>query len=181
MTPIMRMRQGLRAMFAFARPLDETVALRWLTSDELTLFRRLQRGERLHAINVLRAVAAKSGAVADDDPPPVLAAAALLHDIGKVRYPMRLWQKTAVVLVRRFLPAWYARWAAMTDADHPGWQRPFIVYVQHPAWAADYLTPLNTDPRTIWLCIHHASPPAQWHDHPLYPLLTRLQAADDAN
>lgn len=173
MTAVYRFRQGVRALFAFARPVDDTLAARTLPPAQLALFRQLRRGEQLHSLAVLRAV------LAQGDTPPALATAALLHDVGKIRFPLAVWQKSAAVLVRAFLPSWFRRWS---DGDpRRFWQRPFVVYVHHPRWSADLLAQTHAEPDAVWLAEHHADDAELWRDHPLYTLLKRLQAADDAN
>jgi len=168
-----RIQQGLRALFAFTRPLSEKVAITYLSAAELALFRRLRRGERLHALAVLAALQAEAPV------PPALATAALLHDVGKIRCPLHLWQKTVVVLTRALFPAVYARLAA---GDPTRWLvRPFVVYDQHPTWSADYLSAAGSDPAAVWLCRHHADHTPVLAAQPFYPLLRRLQAADDTH
>ncbi len=168
-----RLRQGLRALFAFARPVDDDLAARFLSPDQVRLFRRMRRSEQLHSLNVLRCV------LAQGETPPALAVAALLHDVGKSYYPLRLWQKTAAVLVRAFLPALFVRLS--TDDPRTFWARPFAVYVLHPAWSAELLAQTGADEAAIWLAAHHQDDVAQWRNHQLYPLLQRLRAADDTN
>lgn len=176
MTPLLRLRQGVRALFAFARPVDFVYADARLSPDERALFRRMKRGEQLHSLNVLRAVESASS---DRHTPPALAVAALLHDVGKSRYPLALWQKTAAVLVRAFFPALSVR---LSSGDPRRiWARPFAVYALHPAWSADLLTAAGSHPDAVWLVAHHQESADQWRDHPLYLLLKRLQRADDAN
>ena len=102
---VYRLRQGLSALFAFARPVDTELASEYLSNDLLKLFQRLKRGEQLHSLKVLRTVL-QTGA-ADRD----LEVAALLHDVGKTRYPLAIWQKTLAVLVRAVSPALHARFA----------------------------------------------------------------------
>ena len=173
MTAAYRIRQGVRALFASARPVDDRLAAEHLPPPLLALFRQMRPGEQLHSLNVLRAV------LAQDVTPPALTTAALLHDVGKIRYPLAVWQKTVAVLVRAFLPALFRRWSA-SDARY-FWQRPFVVYVQHPAWSAEILAQAGASADAVWLAGHHADDAEQWRDHTLYILLKRLQAADDAN
>jgi hypothetical protein len=171
---LMRMRQGLRALFAFSLPVDRDLAAEYLSPDLLALFDALNRGERYHSLNVLRQV------LADGPTPRELAIAALLHDAGKSRYSMNVWQKTLSVLVKKLLPGAYARWSAADPAVHP-WARPYVVREQHPAWSAALARAAGAPEAAVWLIEHHAEPASQWEGHPLVPLLRRLQASDDAN
>ena len=172
---IHRLRQGLRALFASTRPVDDQLAGRFLSRDQFTAFRRLQRGEQLHSLNVLRAVLAQ-----EEITPPDLALAALMHDVGKIRSPQRLWQKSITVLVRRFSPSLFVRLSRHTRSN-VWYSRPFVAYVDHPAWSAEILAQIGASEAAIWLVAHHADPAEQWQTHDLFPLLQRLQAADDTN
>jgi hypothetical protein len=170
---IHRLRQGTRALFAFSQPVDYALAGQYLTAEQLRLFQQMRRGEQLHSLNVLR------GVLAQGDTPPDLALAALLHDVGKIRYPLRLWQKTIAVLVRTFIPSLFVRLSA---GDPQRWiNRPFAVYAHHPAWGAELVAQTGASAAAIWLIAHHADNAEHWRGHDQYPLLKRLQAADDQN
>lgn len=173
MTAAIRFRQGLRALLAFTAPIDRDLAAAHLSPALLALFEQLSRGEQQHSLNVLRDV------LAQGQTPPTLAQAALLHDVGKARYRLAVWQKTLAVLIHKFAPAWFMRWSA-GDPDQ-WWMRPFVVYVQHPAWGAKLIASAGASESVVWLVEHHADSPVQWRDHPLLPLLQRLQEADNAN
>lgn len=168
---IHRLRQGLRALFAFARPVELDLAARYLKPQQLALFRSMRRGEQLHSLNVLRAV------LAQGDTPPDLAVAALLHDVGKSRHPLAVWQKTAVVLVRAFAPDLFRRLSQRDPSDFLA--RPFVVAVRHPTWGADMLAQAGASDAAIWLVAHHQDAPQPGEE--LAHLLKRLQSADDAN
>ncbi|MCC6613998.1 MAG: HD domain-containing protein [Anaerolineae bacterium] len=167
-TALYRVRQGLRALFAFAFPVDYTQAQRFLSPALMAQFQAMRRSEQLHSLRVLRAVG---------DLSPGLAVAALLHDVGKSRYPMSLWQRTLPVLVKRFFPEMFMRLSAGDPATR--WQRGFVVYAHHPLWSADIIAEGGGPAEAVWLAAHHADDPAQWRQHPLYDSLCRLQAADD--
>ena len=96
---IHRLRQGMRALFAFARPVDLCLAARYCRREQLRCSGGCAAASSCTACNVLRAVLAQGAHT-----PPDLAVAALLHDVGKTRYPLALWQKTLAVLVRTFAP-----------------------------------------------------------------------------
>ena len=173
MAAAQRVRQGLRALFAFSQPLDLDLTAYYLSPPLLTLFSQMKHSEQLHSLNVLRSVQTQ-GAVPRD-----LAVAALLHDVGKSRYPLRVWQKTLAVLVYSTWPGLFQRWSA-GDPNNP-LQRPFVVYLQHPQWSADMIAAAGASDAAVWLVRHHA-------DHSSAPSrpqqaewLRRLQQADDAN
>jgi hypothetical protein len=173
MTAAYRIRQGLQAIFAFAQPVELQLAAQYLTPELLSLFGQMRHSEQLHSLNVLRDVLALGTT------PPDLAIAALLHDVGKSRYPLRTWQKTLVVLVRKFAPKLFDRWSKGNPANV--WMRPFVVYVEHPKWSAEMITAAGASDSTIWLVAHHQESPSQWSSHALASLLRHLQQADDAN
>ena len=169
-----RLRQGLRALLACARPLDDTLPARYLTGPQLDLFRRMQRSEQQHGINVLRDVLDQEPTTPDD-----LAVAALLHDLGKIHQPLPVWSKTLTVLIRAFLPARFERWSQGNIANplHRG----CIVMVQHPVWGGELAAQSGVSEPAVWLISHHADSLARWSGHPHCALLERLQLADNAN
>lgn len=169
-----RIRQGLHGLFAFALPVDTDLATRWLSPPLLALFERQGRSEQRHSLNVLRSI------LAQGDTPADLALAALLHDVGKSRYPLAVWQKTLAVLTRRFAPAVFHR---LSEGDpRRVFTRPFVVYVHHPAWGAELIAATGeASDDALWLVEHHQDDRTRWQDHHLFTMLKRLQMADDAN
>ena len=174
MTARSRIQQGMRALLAFSQQPDYALAARYLSAQQLALFQRLTRGEQLHSLNVLRDVLAQ-----ETHTPPELAQAALLHDVGKTRYSTDVLQKTLAVLVRALAPKRYDRWSQGDASNY--WRRGLVVHEQHPAWSAELAAEVGTTDVALWLITHHADPPEHWDGHPNWPLLRRLQRADDAN
>ncbi|MGJ3237450.1 MAG: hypothetical protein ACFE0Q_01965 [Anaerolineae bacterium] len=169
-----RLQQGIGALFAFARTVNYDLAEQYLTPEQMDLFRQMAKAEQLHSLNVLRDVL-----VQEQRTPHELAVAALLHDVGKARKHLAVWQKTLSILVRKFLPALDERLSR--EGDLHSWRMPFMVRRYHPQWGGHMLSQTDSSPISIWLVTHHAEPAEQWRDHPHYPLLVRLKAADDAN
>jgi hypothetical protein len=177
MAVLYRMQQGVRALFAFSQQVDYDLAARYLNGDQMQLFKQMARSEQLHSLNVLRTVLAQGGETPHD-----LAVAALLHDGGKSRYALAVWQRTLAVLVAKFIPA-LSRYLSRNDS-HVGltfWRAPFAVRRHHPAWGAALLAQTATTERAIWLVAHHADTLDTWQGHPYAALLERLKQADDSN
>jgi hypothetical protein len=173
MTGAYRLRQGFQALFAFARPLDLDLAASFLSPALLRLFQSMNRGEQLHSLKVLADV------LAQGETPPELAVAALLHDVGKSRYPLAVWQKTLAVLVSAVWSGLYRRWSQGDAANLL--QRPFVVYECHPSWGAEMLRQAGASEMVCWLVEHHADLVRDSGGQPRALLLERLQQADDAN
>jgi hypothetical protein len=173
-----RLTQGVRALTAFRHTPDVQMAARFLGVPQLTLFRSLPRMEQIHALNVLRDALTQplpDDSRAVDD----LAVAALLHDCGKARYPVRVWQKTLPVLVKKAAPRLYA---ALAERDpHNPLYRGFAVKAHHPQWGAQMAAEAGVSKRAEWLIAHHQDAPDQWATHPHAVLLRALQTADEAN
>lgn len=169
-----RIQQGIRALLAFATPVDIDLAEQYLSPAEFVAFQKMSRAEQLHSLNVLRTVLRQS-----DITPHPLAVVALLHDVGKSRYHLAVWQKTIAVLVKAFIPP-LATYLSR-DETLNFWRAPFVVREYHAKWSAEILYDCGTDDIAIWLAGHHQDDLQQHQNHPCYDLLCRLQQADDIN
>src|SRR5260221_9787641 len=103
-----RLRQGVRALFAWARPVDMALAATILSPELMTLFQQMRHSEQQHSLNVLRTLQAQ------EHNDPVLLAAALIHDMGKSQVAFHLWDRVLVVLVKAAAPDLAERWGQGT-------------------------------------------------------------------
>ena len=175
MSALYRITQGVRAIVGFTQQVDYTLPEQVLTPGLLAAFKQLKRSEQLHSIRVLKAVMAQNPDTHHD-----LAVAALMHDSGKIRYPLSVYGKSIAVLARKLLPPLY-RYGSERDPQTAIWARPFIVAAYHPMWSADILREDGASERATWLVEHHQENVAEWMEHPYAGLLARLQQADDTN
>ena len=169
-----RIRQGIRALLAGAKPVDFMLARRHLSEREFAVFQQMSRAEQHHSLKVLRDVLAQG-----ETTPGALAAAALLHDVGKSRCHLAVWQKTAAVLVKAVAPGLAAQLGR--DESIRFWRAPFTLHKHHAKWGGEILRGCGSEGAVIWLAEHHQENAEDHRRHPHYGLLKRLQMADDAN
>ncbi len=172
MSAAYRFRQGVRALVAWARPVDDALACAHLAPPLYALYRRMRRSERQHSLRVLRDLLAAGHTHQD------LLAAALLHDVGKSGVRFSLPDKVLVVLVKALAPGRYRAWSS---GQATGWRLPFAVGGQHPAWGAEMAERAGASPLTAALIRRHADPPPDPPRDETERLLLALQAFDDRN
>lgn len=151
-----------------------------LTPEEIALFDQFSLSDQQHSYQVLRTLQANGQAHPD------LLAAALLHDVGKTRAPLSIWQRSLIVLAQAFVPGKTAVWG---QGRVDSWQRPFVVKTQHPIWGAEMARAANSRPLTIELIRRHqehlpetpALSGAEVAVTEIDQLLRHLQWADDQN
>jgi hypothetical protein len=160
-----RSRQFWNALLGPPRRVESEALLPHLTPAQITLFRRMQPSEQAHAVQTLERL--KAAGQTDPD----LLTAALLHDVGKILYPLSLFERVIIVLGKHFSRRSARRWGQGKPA---GFRRPFVVAAQHPGWGADLAEQAGASRRTVDLIRRHQEQPSIDD-----PLLAALQSADD--
>jgi len=155
--------------------LSETV----LTAPQLAIFRSMLRNEQAHGLRVLQTLQDMGEQNTD------LLRAALLHDIGKSRYPLRLWERVMIVLANRFVPQRAQQWGGRLAGEEKkpqGWRRAFVIAEEHPLWGAEIAAGAGSSPMTVNLIRRHQDQLEVIDNQTLSledRLLSKLQAADD--
>lgn len=148
-----------------------------LSPSLMKLFMRMPPREQAHSLWIYDRLLQQNET--DHD----LLVAALLHDVGKSRYPLRLWERVVIVLGK----AWFPERAKIWGKGAPlGWKRPFVIAEQHPAWGAELAAQAGAAPLAVALIQHHQDAPnailgrASEENRSLeLRLLSRLQSLDD--
>lgn len=143
-----------------------------LSPSELALFDQFALNDQWHSYRVMKMLQE----VGYDQ--PALLVAALLHDVGKTKLPLSVWERSLIVLASIFLPRQTAVWG---QGEAVGWKRPFAVKIQHPTWSAQMATAVGSDPQAIALIQRHQDPIAPDDQSKEAKLLRLLQWADDQN
>lgn len=110
------------------------------------LFLSMQPSEQLHSYKVYTSLKVSG------EQDPDLLIAALLHDIGKTRYPLHIWERVLIVLGKKIFPDKVKTWG---NAEPKGLKRAFVVAEKHPAWGAEMVAGAGASGMTINLIKRH--------------------------
>lgn len=139
----------------------------------MALFLQLQPSEQEHSLQIYRKM--HDAGWTDKD----LLVAALLHDVGKIKYPLKLWQRVEIVVLKRIAPETVKAWGQSISS---GWRQPFVVAAQHPGWGAEMAEKAGASPLSVLLIKKHQDHLVS-HDKSLsdsqYHFLKLLQTYDD--
>ncbi len=141
-----RVAQFFTTFWTSFRPVDVAYAARHLDPALLRLFRRMSRPEQHHGIAICRTLEARGHS------DPDLLVAALLHDVGKIQAPPRLWDRVIAVLGEHFAPQRAACWS---QGEPRGLRRGLVVRRMHPEWGALLAEEANATPRAVALIRRH--------------------------
>lgn len=165
-----RLRQFWLALGGKPRPQQLEQARGILSPPQFTLFRQLQPSEQAHALDVFSQL--KNAGCSH----PEMLAAALLHDVGKARHPLRLWERVVIVLGKRFTPRLAERWG---QGEPKGLRRPFVIAAQHPEWGAEMAEACGSSPLVVALIHYHQEEDAGDLTQKEREFLAALQEVDD--
>ncbi len=169
MSVFYRARQFWRALTA--TPTDEEVsrASQALSPQQMALFLNQRASEQVHSLYVYSQLCDQG------ENSPDLLSAALLHDIGKSRYALHLWERAVVVIGQALAAPQASRWSR---AEPRGWKRPFVIARRHASWGAEMAQAAGASPVTIELIRRHHDPLGAGFSSPSDGLLQKLQIFD---
>lgn len=143
----------------------------FLSPDLMTLFEGMHPSEQAHSIEIFHQLQADSETNTD------LLVAALLHDVGKSRHPLNVWERTAIVIGKAFFPKKALQWGKGSPV---GWKRPFVVANYHAAWGAEMAAKAGASQLAVNIIKRHQDAPSPASNDNLEELyLQRLQVLDN--
>jgi putative nucleotidyltransferase with HDIG domain len=169
-----RARQFWSALAARPAADDLKMAGAILSPGEMRLFNWMKPAEQAHSLVVMKKLQAEAerafGPAANQ-----LLAAALLHDVGKTRYPLSIWERVEIVLVNKFFPQKVEIWG---QSNPEGWMRPFVIAMQHPEWGAEMAAATGSSTGVVELIRRHQNLSSQSAVTIEDQMLQLLQQAD---
>jgi hypothetical protein len=167
-----RFSQFQQALLPPTHSVDTDLIQPYLTPPQLSLFRQLQPSEQWHSLAVLQELitAGKSN--------PALLTAACLHDIGKILYPLKVWERVLIVVGNRLAPGLVQHYGRKRPR---GCSKPFVVACQHATWGADLAGQAGASQLTVDLIRRHEDRNLEDCSSPQAGLLCLLQQADNRN
>lgn len=142
------------------------------------LFSKLSAGEQAHSLRVLGWLDTQGETNQD------LLIAALLHDVGKSRFRLSIWDRAWVVITNGFFPSWQKSFNGYQMEVIPKWKiwlKPLIIAENHPHWGAEMVAQAGGSAMVVELIREHqnhlADPGVSLKDQLLY----KLQYADRNN
>lgn len=172
-----RVNQFWRALRTPTRALDVAQIRPYLSATQIALFLQMQPSEQWHAYSV------KQRLTDESQDHPALLTAALLHDVGKILYPLLPIERAIIMLGQHFFPRQVSAWG---KGEPRGLRRPFIVAERHAEWGADLAARAGAPVLTVNLIRRHQdvrrkSPILCRRPTREDRLLCALQSADDSN
>jgi putative nucleotidyltransferase with HDIG domain len=145
----------------------------FLSAPLMTLFLQMQPGEQAHSIQIFQTLREQGTSHPD------LLTAALLHDVGKIRCPLHVWERALIVVCKRLLPKQVSIWGS---GEPTGWRRSFVVAEQHPDWGAALVAEAGAPTQVVKLIARHQQKPIRETRQATTiedQLLSQLQVLDD--
>jgi putative nucleotidyltransferase with HDIG domain len=105
-----------------------------------------------------------------------LLVAALLHDVGKIRTSVSVWERSLAVLLEKWMPVRVERFS---EGSPNGWRRAIVVKTQHPLWGAEMAKEAGCTELTISLIKRHHECVADQEETEEAQFLRALQWADN--
>jgi putative nucleotidyltransferase with HDIG domain len=141
-----------------------------LSDGQLQLFEQLPAEYQDHSYRVMKRLR-DSGEDRQD-----LLVAALLHDVGKIRAPVSVWERSLAVLLVKGMPDRVERFS---EGSPNGWRKAIVVKAQHPLWGAEMAREAGCTVLTVSLIKRHHECVADQEDTEEAQFLRALQGADN--
>ncbi|NMA68606.1 MAG: HD domain-containing protein [Desulfitobacterium sp.] len=143
-----RVRQVWKALYPKITPEEISWAAQILPCNAFTLFQTQSLTEQRHGLDVALDLATKG--IEDQN----LLIAALIHDCGKIKYPLALWERILIVFLQKASPFWRETLLKRIPFLQNTWE----IAEMHPQWGAELASQYEINPLVVDLIRQHHSP-----------------------
>lgn len=150
-----RIQQFYHSLFPQISSADILLVHSFLSGTAVSLFEAQSLADQRHALDVARDLLQNQIHLPFSQK-DVLIQAALLHDCGKIRYPLRIWQRIYIVLCAK-LPLKLQE-SLKTLPYFEALSLPLTLAEEHPEWGAELATQEGLSENVIQLIRHHHTP-----------------------
>ncbi|WP_152891280.1 HD domain-containing protein [Clostridium tarantellae] len=133
---IYRVKQIIWAIICSCKSIDYNYVDKFLNKQEQKIFRRLKKSEQHHSIRVSNEAIKllNNNKYIELDKKEVIKAS-LLHDIGKIKYPMNLIEKVLLVILNKITKGKIKKISSVLCID---------IYYNHPKYSVEILKNLKS-------------------------------------
>lgn len=153
-----RFLQFYHGLFPKISSADQQLAQSFLAGSSLFLFKKQSLADQRHALDVAIDLL-QNQAYLSFPQKRILIQAALLHDCGKTRYPLKLWQRVYIVLCTK-LPHKTHEFLSRLD-KYRSLSLPLTLAQQHPKWGAELASQAGLTEDVIELIRTHHAPDSE--------------------
>jgi hypothetical protein len=144
---IYRIQQFFRALNVSTSKIDFQGLDSILSSDQIELFQQMHPFDQEHCYRVYERL------IRDGNDHPDLLVAALLHDVGKSKVRIWIWERVIIVIGNPFIKSFWVRF----NKNHKcSWfSKLFMVSEFHPDWGAEKAEEAGASPLVVDLIRRH--------------------------
>lgn len=150
-----RVRQFYDGLFPRISSKDLQLVHSYLSGALLHLFQTQSPADQRHALDVAIDLLQKHDSLSPSQERSLIQAA-LLHDCGKIRYPIKIWQRVYIVLSAKLPQPAQEFLQGLTK--YRSLSFPLILAQQHPQWGATLAAEAGLSKEAVELILNHHHP-----------------------
>lgn len=150
-----RIHQFYHGLFPQITLEDLRLVRSFLSGSAVSLFQAQSPADQRHALDVAKDLLENAARLSPSSQSDLIQAA-LLHDCGKIRVPLKIWQRGYIVICTH-LPHGFQKWLQGLT-QYPALSLPLILAQHHPQWGALLAAQAGLNGDVVTLIREHHAP-----------------------